>query len=525
MEMRGERVCGRVGTCRSSTTPDSVSLRVLSSSAVEFLPRSSKLSMNYIVIVLCAATAVGRVYTDRIHFPIETDVENPNAAPTTPPAAMPTTPLGTDLTLRQPLYPPPAASASAAAPQAASSFSPPALQKPYSPGLLDRGVNALTLNVETLLDDGRNNLVFSPLSIAGALSLILLGSAGQTLTEIAHFLGIKAGVNYAADGTDLIHQEIAEYFRRFQALRVGGSLRFASGVFIQEDLKVSAIYEKNVKNLYQTEVNHINFLQSPIESMDRINKWVSNRTEGSIDQLVAAPLPAQTTAVFVNVIYFDGEWQHLFPSDSTRQGNFYVSPTETVQVQLMPNVAEAYFYQEKPSAQGAKGLKILGLPYKNSDLAMYFILAPQGPKAFLAGVTVDRLMDMIDNTTLQECVYVVPKMKLESTLLLSEPLKEMGLKNMFTPSADLKAIAEGIWVDQVLQKVRVEVTETGTKAVAATMVSSVRSGKPTVRLDRPFIFMIYSRSLRAISFWGTVYRPEPFKTLKPALRRHRRTVS
>ncbi|KAF6200692.1 hypothetical protein GE061_005136 [Apolygus lucorum] len=477
--------------------------------------------MCKIVIVLCAASVVGRVYTDRIHFPVETDNQSPIDSTPPPPLAVATAPLGSDLSLRQPQYPPPA---SAAAPQAPPSHLP-AAQSPYSPGLLDRGVNALTLNLETLLDDGRHNLVFSPLSIAGALSLVMLGAGGQTLTEIANFLGVKAGVNYAADGTDLIHYEIAAYFRRFQSQTLSATVRFASGVFIQEDLKVSAVYEKNVNYLYNSEVDHVNFVQSPMVAMDHINKWVVNRTEGSIDQLVDAPLPSHTTSVFVNVLYFEGEWQNVFPSDTTRVGNFYVSPTETVQVELMAHVSQAYFYQEKPGKEAAKGFKILGLPYKNSDLAMYFILPPQGPKAFLAGLTVDHLMDMIDNTTLQECIYVVPKMKLESTLLLSEPLREMGLKTMFTPGADLKGIADGIWVNQVLQKVQVEVTETGTKAVAATMVSSVRSGKPSMRLDKPFIFMIYSRSLRAVSFWGTVYKPEPFKTLKPAFRRHKRNVS
>lgn len=111
-------------------------------------------------------------------------------------------------------------------------------------------------------------------------------------------------------------------------------------------------------------------------------------------------------------------------------------------------------------------------------------------------------------------IYVVPKMKLEGTLDLVEPLRKMGLKSMFSPTADLRGVSEGIWINSVLQKVEVEITEKGTRAVVSTIISATRSGhRPSVRLDKPFIFMVYNRALRTIVFWGTVYKPTPYEQM------------
>lgn len=77
----------------------------------------------------------------------------------------------------------------------------------------------------------------------------------------------------AISRTDLIHEDIANYFRRFEATSIGGIVRFANGVFLQEDLLVSDLYVKNVGRLYTSEVQRVNFKpQGMINSMDIINK-------------------------------------------------------------------------------------------------------------------------------------------------------------------------------------------------------------------------------------------------------------
>lgn len=68
----------------------------------------------------------------------------------------------------------------------------------------------------------------------------------------------------------------------------------------------------------------------------------------------------------------------------------------------------------------------------------------------------------------------------------------------------------GLYVDSVIHKVTVDVTESGTEAAAATVVSVTRDGShKVVRFERPFLFFIRHEATGAILFWGTVVKPTP----------------
>lgn len=56
----------------------------------------------------------------------------------------------------------------------------------------------MTLDMERVIRSQVNkndNVVFAPLSIVGALALVLLGADGSTKKELTTFMGIAAGRN------------------------------------------------------------------------------------------------------------------------------------------------------------------------------------------------------------------------------------------------------------------------------------------------------------------------------------------
>nr|CAD7442562.1 unnamed protein product [Timema bartmani] len=66
----------------------------------------------------------------------------------------------------------------------------------------------------------------------------------------------------------------------------------------------------------------------------------------------------------------------------------------------------------------------------------------------------------------------------------------------------------GLYADDVIHKVEIEVTETGTIASAATAVTVLRDGsRHVVRFDRPFLFFIRHEPTKLVLFWGSVVRP------------------
>nr|CAI5857164.1 unnamed protein product [Callosobruchus analis] len=68
----------------------------------------------------------------------------------------------------------------------------------------------------------------------------------------------------------------------------------------------------------------------------------------------------------------------------------------------------------------------------------------------------------------------------------------------------------GLYADQVVHKVYIDITETGTEAAASTAVSLSRDGsRITFRVEVPFLFFIRHESTKTILFWGSVTEPTP----------------
>ena len=68
----------------------------------------------------------------------------------------------------------------------------------------------------------------------------------------------------------------------------------------------------------------------------------------------------------------------------------------------------------------------------------------------------------------------------------------------------------GLYADNVIHKVYMDITESGTEAAAATSVSLSRDGgRVTVRADVPFFFFIMHEETKTLLFWGSVNTPTP----------------
>lgn len=71
-------------------------------------------------------------------------------------------------------------------------------------------------------------------------------------------------------------------------------------------------------------------------------------------------------------------------------------------------------------------------------------------------------------------------------------------------------INPGLYADQILHKVVIDVTESGTEAAAATSVSLTRDGsRKNIIVDVPFFFFIRDERTKLILFWGSINTPAP----------------
>ena len=104
---------------------------------------------------------------------------------------------------------------------------------------------------------------------------------------------------------------------------------------------------------------------------------------------------------------------------------------------------------------------------------------------------------------------MIPKFKYNYGESLKEILPELGMETAFNPDlADFTKIndlsvpdSRPLYIDDVIHKTKIEVTEKGTKAAAATAVvmgadaaAPIEKKKVYIYLDRPFVYMIVDKN-------------------------------
>ena len=121
-------------------------------------------------------------------------------------------------------------------------------------------------------------------------------------------------------------------------------------------------------------------------------------------------------------------------------------------------------------------------------------------------------------------IVKIPRFEFETKLDLVEDLKTMGLKEVFDPqNANLTKIGDtGLYVSDILHKAKIEFSERGIKAAAATVITvkdnAIAMPEPKERIeitfDKPFIFIIRDKETQEVWFVGTVYDPVLWESVK-----------
>jgi len=108
----------------------------------------------------------------------------------------------------------------------------------------------------------------------------------------------------------------------------------------------------------------------------------------------------------------------------------------------------------------------------------------------------------------------MPKFQAESSFGLAEKLAAMGMPDAFdAQKADFSGMTgkPDLMISSVLHQATIDVNEKGTEAAAATVVVMNMASMPgesyTIRLDKPFIYVIYETTTNTIVFMGRVVNP------------------
>ena len=359
-------------------------------------------------------------------------------------------------------------------------------------------VNELTIKLYKETSDGNKNLFLSPYSISTALAMVYAGAKGETAKEMEQALGFSPAV----------HSSMHSLISRINSISPkSAQLHTANAIWPSSDKNIFESYKARVSSDYFSEVTTLDYAKTE-EARQTINKWVENKTNGKIKDIVSkGSISNNTPLAITNAIYFKSDWQSKFESHLTKKANFYTANGKTTKTNFM-NQTGFFNYVKKD------GIELLELPYKDERLSMYIILPQSGHFASAEKALSTEQIDNLITQTVRTNIHIsLPKFKMEGNYNLNDTLKTLGVTTAFTDNANFSGMNGllDISLGVVLHKTFIDVYEAGTEAAAATYVGMKSMALPQrpleFKADRPFIFLIRDNATGVNLFIGRYIKP------------------
>ncbi|KAM4694973.1 glia-derived nexin [Discoglossus pictus] len=348
-----------------------------------------------------------------------------------------------------------------------------------------------------------DNVVVSPHGIATVLGMLQFGADGKTKKQLMTVMRYK--VNEAG-------KRLRKNNKAINSRKNKDIVTTARAIFANNRFKIENSFILKNKEIFHSEVRGIDF-EEKSSAASTINQWVRNETKGMIEYLVSPEMldSSMTKLLLVDALYFKGLWKSRFQPENTKKRTFHGPDGKDYQVPMLAQLS--LFRSGSASTPNGLWYNVIELPYHGGSLSMLVAL-PTDESTPLSAI-----LPHISTKTLQSWMTMVPKrvqlilpkFSVEADADLKEPLRNLGITEMFDPlKANFAKISqsESLHVSHMLQKTKIEVSEDGTKVSGATTAILIaRSSPPWFIVDRPFLFFIRHNPTGAVLFTGQINKP------------------
>jgi serine protease inhibitor len=336
----------------------------------------------------------------------------------------------------------------------------------------------------------RQNLVFSPSTLASALGMAYLGARGTTAQVMARVLHLPA------TGAQSLAAELQARSKALGGLEAPGiTLAASDNVWADPTLPLLHGYLNAVATGYDAGVTPAPLLSDPQTAAEEINRSIAQTTRGHITQLVTPGMLAQIGWVLTSALYMNAAWATPFDPSQTMPAPFTPADGRPVTAKYLNGDG----YRFAASA----GWQAVSLPYKGGKLRMTALLPPSG--AAICAVPSQVALRTIASAfsgpaTSADVAHVsLPKVNLDTsgaTGDMSPVLKGLGMAQAFTNRANFQGLSPAACcIGFVQQAATLQVGEKGTVAAAAAAVgvvaaSAVGGAPRAVVFNRPYLMLV-----------------------------------
>lgn len=377
--------------------------------------------------------------------------------------------------------------------------------------------------------DGENPVI-SPVSAYMTLAVAGSGAGGTTKDEFYSVLGKNMG---------LLAWDVKN---RFSAQGDFMNVLLSNVAWIDDRFIINRAWQDSVKNLTDAEVFQAKLFQT--ETMDAVNQWIYDKTNGMIDRFLTEPFHELVMLVLFNTVYFKGSWAYPFDEYCTNKEQFYLKSNrrisqflpQTTQVDMMNKKGDQFAYIANHFAEGVI------LPYHTNKKFEYdatseydegiqeLIWDRRGNLAFVAikskgDIGIREVCRRLDGKTMKELIknrknemidLKLPRFEAVFDKVLNESLINMGLTKCFDrDTADFSSIGKSprgdtLYIEQVRQKVKITINEQGTEAAAVDKMFGalgIVEERKKLYFNEPFLYLIMDIETQMPLFIGILDCP------------------
>ncbi len=353
------------------------------------------------------------------------------------------------------------------------------------------------------LENQKQNMIYSPLSMKYALKLLGEGANGNTKDEIDKVVGT---------GNISTYQNVENH------------LSLANSVFIRDTYKeyVKASYIDSVQSKYNSEVIYDEF-----NDANNVNNWIENKTFKMLkniveDEQVKNP---ESKMILINALAIDMAWNSKFDTENTYGRTFTKEDGEEVEATTMSGTYTKYrddfkylkndnviaFSQDLKEYDGNQ-FEFIGIMPREETLSDYI--------SHLKDSDVEDIITNLGSVEKEkdEVHLYIPKFEYEFRMdNFVKHLETLGIKDAFNPKlADFSNMSEkALFVSDGIHVSKVEFSEDGIKAAAVTafMMRESSIAMPEkmniieLKFNKPFMYLIRDKKTGEVWFMGQVYEP------------------
>ena len=367
----------------------------------------------------------------------------------------------------------------------------------------DNNVFAFKLFKEINSEDNAKNLFISPFSVSIALGMTNNGAVGTTRDAMFKTLE-QNGMTI-----DSINNMYLGLQNTVAGLDQAVQFNIANSIWYKNTFTFEPTFFDICSKYFNSAATPLDF-NNPA-SVDIINNWISNKTNGTIQNVIASIDPS-TIMFIINALYFKAPWTVKFDSTKSYIGDFYKTTDASIKCKMMLKGDSLMCYENSE-------FQLAELPYGNSSYSMLVFLPKSGQNIdnFISEMNEGNWYNWINGLQLNKAILTMPKFKFEYKNSLKQSLTTLGMGNAFDKSADFTNLSKlpGVYIGDVIHQAHIDVSEDGTVASAVTVVD-IRNGTTSehtpenvfiITIDHPFVFVIMDKFTKSIEFMGKVLEP------------------